>query len=171
MKSQRRAPLLAPRRRQRAPPRFPAMRPLRPWPPRSSLCQPAWPGLGKGCSRSSTSEDELVSCRRSVHRARPLRRVPVAPGEHEVSIRKEGSERRGTANVELRAHHARSLPREVDTRLPALCSNRPAPSADGALLGCRERPKPPEETGRRSRTHRPAGTGSATHRAPARTRE
>lgn len=59
----------------------------------------AWPG--KGLLEVVTSEDELVYVDGVFTGRGPLRRVPVAPGEHEVSIRKEGSERRGTANVEL----------------------------------------------------------------------
>ena len=31
----------------------------------------------------------------------PLRRIPVAPGDHEVSIRAEGKERTGTVSVQL----------------------------------------------------------------------
>lgn len=59
----------------------------------------AWPG--KGLLEVVTSEDELVYVDGVFTGRGPLRRVPVAPGEHEVSIRKEGSERRGAATVEL----------------------------------------------------------------------
>jgi len=58
----------------------------------------AWPG--KGLLEVVTSEDELVYVDGVFTGRGPLRRVPVTPGEHEVSIRKEGSERHGTAEVE-----------------------------------------------------------------------
>lgn len=58
----------------------------------------AWPG--KGLLEVVTSEDELVYVDGVFTGRGPLRRVPVTPGEHEVSIRKEGSVRQGTAKVE-----------------------------------------------------------------------
>jgi hypothetical protein len=58
----------------------------------------AWPG--KGLLEVVTSEDELVYVDGVFTGRGPLRRVPVTPGEHEVSIRKEGSVRQGTATVE-----------------------------------------------------------------------
>jgi hypothetical protein len=58
----------------------------------------AWPG--KGLLEVVTSEDELVYVDGVFTGRGPLRRVPVTPGEHEVSIRKEGSMRQGTAKVE-----------------------------------------------------------------------
>ena len=57
-----------------------------------------WPG--KGLLEVVTSEDELVYVDGVFTGRGPLRRVPVAPGAHEISIRKEGSERHGTADVE-----------------------------------------------------------------------
>jgi hypothetical protein len=58
----------------------------------------AWPG--KGLLEVVTSEDELVYVDGVFTGRGPLRRVPVTPGEHEVSIRKDGSVRQGNAKVE-----------------------------------------------------------------------
>jgi len=75
-----------------------------PVPPMVTEVVPLPPGLawpGKGLLEVVTSEDELVYVDGVFTGRGPLRRVPVTPGEHEVSIRKEGSERHGTAAVEL----------------------------------------------------------------------
>ena len=77
--------------------------PAGPPPPMATELAPLPPGMawpGKGLIEVVTSEDELVYVDGVFTGRGPLRRVPVTPGEHEVSIRKEGSMRQGTANVE-----------------------------------------------------------------------
>jgi len=78
--------------------------PVGPPPPMVSEVVPLPPGMawpGKGLLEVVTSEDELVYVDGVFTGRGPLRRVPVSPGAHEVSIRKEGSERQGTAEVQL----------------------------------------------------------------------
>jgi len=77
--------------------------PSGPPPPMATELAPLPPGMawpGKGLIEVVTSEDELVYVDGVFTGRGPLRRVPVTPGEHEVSIRKEGSMRQGTAKVE-----------------------------------------------------------------------
>lgn len=57
----------------------------------------SWPG--KGLIEVVTSRDELVYVDGVFTGRGPLRRIPVSPGEHEVSIRADGKERKGTVEV------------------------------------------------------------------------
>lgn len=58
----------------------------------------SWPG--KGLIEVVTSTDELVYVDGVFTGRGPLRRIPVSPGDHEISIRTEGSERKGTVQVQ-----------------------------------------------------------------------
>lgn len=58
----------------------------------------SWPG--KGLIEVVTSKDELVYVDGVFTGRGPLRRIPVSPGEHEVSIRADGKERKGSVEVE-----------------------------------------------------------------------
>jgi hypothetical protein len=57
----------------------------------------SWPG--KGLIEVVTSQDELVYVDGVFTGRGPLRRIPVSPGEHEVSIRMDGKERKGSVQV------------------------------------------------------------------------
>jgi hypothetical protein len=57
----------------------------------------SWPG--KGLIEVVTSEEELIYVDGVFTGRGPLRRIPVTPGKHEVSIRTENSERKGTVEV------------------------------------------------------------------------
>lgn len=57
----------------------------------------SWPG--KGLIEVVTSQDELVYVDGVFTGRGPLRRIPVSPGEHEVSIRADGKERKGSVKV------------------------------------------------------------------------
>ncbi len=59
----------------------------------------SWPG--KGLIEVVTSEEELIYVDGVFTGRGPLRRIPVSPGEHEVSIRTGGSKRSGTVQVEI----------------------------------------------------------------------
>jgi hypothetical protein len=59
----------------------------------------SWPG--KGLIEVVTAEDELIYVDGVFTGRGPLRRVPVTPGEHEVRIKQDGSERSGAVSVEL----------------------------------------------------------------------
>jgi hypothetical protein len=58
----------------------------------------SWPG--KGLIEVVTSAEELVYVDGVFTGRGPLRRIPVSPGPHEISIRADGKERTGTAQVE-----------------------------------------------------------------------
>lgn len=58
----------------------------------------SWPG--KGLIEVVTSQDELVYVDGVFTGRGPLRRIPVSPGEHEVSIRADGKERKGSVEVQ-----------------------------------------------------------------------
>jgi hypothetical protein len=58
----------------------------------------SWPG--KGLIEVVTSQDELVYVDGVFTGRGPLRRIPVSPGEHEVSIRTDGKERKGSVTVQ-----------------------------------------------------------------------
>lgn len=58
----------------------------------------SWPG--KGLIEVVTSRDELVYVDGVFTGRGPLRRIPVSPGEHEVSIRGDGKERKGSVEVQ-----------------------------------------------------------------------
>jgi hypothetical protein len=71
-------------------------------PPVATTVVPMPPGLswpGKGLIEVVTSGDELVYVDGVFVGRGPLRRVPVIPGEHEVSIRTEGERRDGVVEV------------------------------------------------------------------------
>ncbi|HSC88324.1 MAG TPA: hypothetical protein VLC09_13675, partial [Polyangiaceae bacterium] len=55
---------------------------------------------GKGGLEVVTSEDELIYVDGVFVGRGPLRRLPVVPGDHDVSIRSGGAQRRGTVPVE-----------------------------------------------------------------------
>lgn len=57
----------------------------------------SWPG--KGLIEVVTSEEELIYVDGVFTGRGPLRRIPVSPGKHEVSIRTESSQRSGTVEV------------------------------------------------------------------------
>src|SRR5690606_32912936 len=57
----------------------------------------SWPG--KGLIEVVTSEEELIYVDGVFTGRGPLRRIPVTPGKHEISIRTENSERTGTVEV------------------------------------------------------------------------
>lgn len=57
----------------------------------------SWPG--KGLIEVVTSQEELVYVDGVFTGRGPLRRIPVSPGEHEVSIRMDGKERKGSVKV------------------------------------------------------------------------
>jgi HAMP domain-containing protein len=57
----------------------------------------SWPG--KGLIEVVTSQDELIYVDGVFTGRGPLRRIPVSPGEHEVSIRTDGAQRTGTIQV------------------------------------------------------------------------
>ncbi len=59
----------------------------------------SWPG--KGLIEVVTAEDELIYVDGVFTGRGPLRRIPVAPGEHEVTIKNNGSERQGIVAVQL----------------------------------------------------------------------
>lgn len=59
----------------------------------------SWPG--KGLIEVVTSEEELIYVDGVFTGRGPLRRIPVSPGEHEVSIRTGGKKREGVVQVEL----------------------------------------------------------------------
>lgn len=59
----------------------------------------SWPG--KGLIEVVTAEDELIYVDGVFTGRGPLRRVPVSPGEHELSIKQNGSARTGTVTVDL----------------------------------------------------------------------
>ncbi len=59
----------------------------------------SWPS--KGLIEVVTSEEELIYVDGVFTGRGPLRRIPVAPGDHEVSIRADGKERSGTVAVQL----------------------------------------------------------------------
>lgn len=59
----------------------------------------SWPG--KGLIEVVTSEEELIYVDGVFTGRGPLRRIPVSPGEHEVSIRTGGSKRSGMVAVEI----------------------------------------------------------------------
>ena len=56
---------------------------------------------GKGLIEVVTGEEEMIYVDGVFIGRGPLRRVPVSPGEHGVSIRNGGSERKGQIEVEL----------------------------------------------------------------------
>ena len=57
----------------------------------------SWPG--KGLIEVVTSEDELIYVDGVFTGRGPLRRIPVGPGDHEITIKSGSSERRGTVVV------------------------------------------------------------------------
>lgn len=59
----------------------------------------SWPG--KGLIEVVTSEEEVIYVDGVFTGRGPLRRIPVSPGEHEVSIRTGGTKRGGTVQVEI----------------------------------------------------------------------
>lgn len=59
----------------------------------------SWPG--KGLIEVVTSEEEVIYVDGVFTGRGPLRRIPVSPGEHEVSIRTGGTKRGGKVQVEI----------------------------------------------------------------------
>gem|GEM_PF-1326581 len=59
----------------------------------------SWPG--KGLIEVVTSEEELIYVDGVFTGRGPLRRIPVSPGEHEVSIRSGGKKRGGSVHVKV----------------------------------------------------------------------
>jgi hypothetical protein len=59
----------------------------------------SWPG--KGLIEVVTAEDELIYVDGVFTGRGPLRRIPVAPGEHDLRIKQNGAERTGQVKVEL----------------------------------------------------------------------
>lgn len=59
----------------------------------------SWPG--KGLIEVVTTEDELIYVDGVFTGRGPLRRIPVGPGDHEVSVKKDGQERQGVVAVQV----------------------------------------------------------------------